>query len=145
MNRFEQLKDILMTENCFKMICGAGNEDAPYVKKLSFIYTLAGAKILDVSDYTNAAGSTAATASLNKIWYSVSVTAKVDALRMSWDNSGTDPVFLTLEGDGFFDYSLIGGIKNNQASNYTGDVNVTLPACTSGDSATVTCEWILNY
>ena len=41
MNRFEQLKDILMTENCFKMICGAGNEDAPYVKKLSFIYTLA--------------------------------------------------------------------------------------------------------
>ena len=31
MNRFEQLKDILMTENCFKMICGAGNEDAPYV------------------------------------------------------------------------------------------------------------------
>ena len=101
--------------------------------------------ILDVSDYTNAAGSTAATATLNKVWYSVSVTAKVDALRMSWDNSGTDPVFLTLEGDGFFDYSSIGGIKNNQASNYTGDVNVTLPACTSGDSATVTCEWILNY
>ena len=53
MNRFEQLKDILMTENCFKMICGAGNEDAPYVKKLSFIYTLAGAKILDVSANPN--------------------------------------------------------------------------------------------
>lgn len=31
------------------MICGAGNEDAPYVKKLALIYTLAGAKILDVS------------------------------------------------------------------------------------------------
>lgn len=53
MNRFEELKDILMTENCFKMICGAGNEDAPYVKKLSFIYTLAGAKILDVSANPN--------------------------------------------------------------------------------------------
>ena len=101
-------------------------------------------KILDVSDYTNAAGSTAATASLNKIWYSVSVTAKVDALRVAWD-ADTDAVFLTLEGDGFFDYSSIGGIPNNQATNYTGDVNVILPACTSGDSATVTCEWILNY
>ena len=102
-------------------------------------------KILDVSDFSDQHGNEAATATLNKIWYSVCVTAKVDALRMSWDNSGTDPVFLTLEGDGFFDYSSIGGIKNNQASNYTGDVNVTLPACTSGDSATVTCEWILNY
>ena len=102
-------------------------------------------KILDVSDFSDQHGNEAATATLNKVWYSVSVTAKVDALRMSWDNSGTDPVFLTLEGDGFFDYSSIGGIKNNQASNYTGDVNVTLPACTSGDSATVTCEWILNY
>ena len=31
------------------MICGAGNEDALYVKKLALVYTLAGAKILDVS------------------------------------------------------------------------------------------------
>ena len=101
-------------------------------------------KILDVSDYTNAAGSTAATASLNKIWYSVSVTAKVDALRLVWD-ADTDATFLTLEGDGFLDYSSIGGLKNNQATNYTGNVKAVLPACTSGDSATVTCEWILNY
>ena len=102
-------------------------------------------KILEISDYSNAAGSLPVSATLNKIWYSVSVTAKVDALRMSWDNSGTDPIFLTLEGDGHFDYSSIGGIKNNEASNFTGDVNVTLPACASGDSASVTCEWILNY
>tara|TARA_R110000764_G_scaffold124393_1_gene211750 strand:+ start:164 stop:580 length:417 start_codon:yes stop_codon:yes gene_type:complete len=102
-------------------------------------------KILDISDYSNVAGSLPVSATLNKIWYSVSVTAKVDALRMSWDNSGTDPIFLTLEGDGHFDYSSIGGIKNNEASNFTGDVNVTLPACTAGDSASVTCEWILNY
>ena len=102
-------------------------------------------KILEISDYSNAAGSLPVSATLNKIWYSVSVTAKVDSLRMSWDNSGTDPIFLTLEGDGHFDYSSIGGIKNNQASNFTGDVNVTLPACTAGDSASVTCEWILNY
>ena len=35
------------------MICGAGNEDAEYVKKLALVYTLAGAKILDVSANVN--------------------------------------------------------------------------------------------
>jgi ferredoxin len=48
-SRFQMLQTLLNEEKCFKMICGAGNEDAPYVKKLSFIYTLAGAKILDIS------------------------------------------------------------------------------------------------
>jgi len=49
LERFKILKKLLEEEKCFKMICGAGNEDAPYVKKLALIYTLAGAKILDVS------------------------------------------------------------------------------------------------
>ena len=48
-DRFKILQNLLEEEKCFKMICGAGNEDAPYVKKLALIYTLAGAKILDVS------------------------------------------------------------------------------------------------
>ena len=52
-NRFEVLKKILNQETCFKMICGAGNEDAPYVKKLALVYTLAGAKILDISANVN--------------------------------------------------------------------------------------------
>jgi ferredoxin len=43
------LQRLLNEEQCFKLICGAGNEDKSHVKKLSFIYTLAGAKILDVS------------------------------------------------------------------------------------------------
>lgn len=47
--RFERLTSILHEQNCFKMICGAGNEDKVQVKKLAFIYTLAGATILDVS------------------------------------------------------------------------------------------------
>ena len=38
-----------------------------------------------------------------------------------------------------------GGIPNNEATNFTGDVNITLPACTAGDSATVVCEWIKVY
>lgn len=49
MDRYLQLKQELESGDCFKMICGAGNEDALYVKKLALVYTLAGAKILDVS------------------------------------------------------------------------------------------------
>jgi len=48
-NRFKTLQRLLHEEKCFKMICGAGNEDKKYVKKLALIYTLAGAKVLDVS------------------------------------------------------------------------------------------------
>jgi ferredoxin len=51
--RFETLQRLLNKEKCFKMICGAGNEDAEQVKKLAFIYTLAGAKILDISANVN--------------------------------------------------------------------------------------------
>jgi ferredoxin len=47
--RYKILQRLLNEEKCFKMICGAGNEDRHHVKKLAFIYTLAGAKILDVS------------------------------------------------------------------------------------------------
>lgn len=53
MNRFETLKNLLQNQNCFKMICGAGNEDTAQVKNLAFVYTLAGAKILDVSANVN--------------------------------------------------------------------------------------------
>jgi ferredoxin len=47
--RFQILQKLLNEEKCFKIICGAGNEDRDHVKKLAFVYTLAGAKILDVS------------------------------------------------------------------------------------------------
>jgi ferredoxin len=49
MNRYETLRNILHQQKCFKTICGAGNEDKVHVKKLAFIYTLAGTTILDVS------------------------------------------------------------------------------------------------
>jgi ferredoxin len=47
--RYNTLRRLLNEEKCFKMICGAGNEDKVQVKKLAFVYTLAGAKILDIS------------------------------------------------------------------------------------------------
>ena len=82
---------------------------------------------------------------MNKVSFNVSVTAQVDALRMNWDNSGTNVDFLTMNGEMEYDYSSFGGIPNNEATNFTGDVNITLPACTAGDSATVVCEWIKVY
>ena len=47
--RHTLLKSWLEQRTCFKMICGAGNEDLIQVKKLAFVYTLAGSNILDIS------------------------------------------------------------------------------------------------
>ena len=100
-------------------------------------------KIVDVSELNTNNGKTCKTVRLNKVSFNVSVTAPVDAIRMVWD--GSDVVFQTLNGEMEYDYSSFGGLKNNKASSYTGDVNLTLPACTSGDSGTVVCEWIKVY
>ena len=99
--------------------------------------------IVDVSELNTNNGKTCKTVRLNKVSFNVSVTAAVDAIRMVW--GGSDVVFQTLNGEMEYDYSSFGGLKNNKASSYTGDVNLTLPACTSGDSGTVVCEWIKVY
>ncbi|GIW22131.1 MAG: hypothetical protein KatS3mg068_1138 [Candidatus Sericytochromatia bacterium] len=49
MNRFFIQKILLEKGIFFKLVCGAGNEDPEEVKRLSFIYTLAGAKGIDIS------------------------------------------------------------------------------------------------
>ena len=101
--------------------------------------------VVDVSGLAaDKSGTACSTVTLNKIWYSVSMTAKVDAMKLMWD-ADTDATFLTLEQSGFLDYSSIGGVPNNKATNYTGDVKFVMPACTSADSATITCEWLKNY
>ena len=99
--------------------------------------------IVDVSALTSNNGKTCKTVRLNKVSFNVSVTAPVDAIRMIW--AGSNVVFQTLNGEMEYDYSSFGGLKNNKASSYDGNVNLTLPACTSGDSATVVCEWIKVY
>ena len=102
-------------------------------------------KIVDVSTLATNNGKTCKTVRLNKVSFNVSVSAPVDALRMDWDNSGTNVVFLTMNGEMEYDYSSFGGLKNTEATNFTGDVNITLPACTNGDSGTVVCESIKVY
>ena len=101
-------------------------------------------KIVDVSALTSNNGKTCKTVRLNKVSFNVSVTAPVDAIRMLWD-ADTDVVFQTLNGEMEYDYSSFGGLKNTEATGFTGDVNITLPACSNGDSATVVCEWIKVY
>ena len=102
-------------------------------------------KIVDVSELATNNGKTCKTVRLNKVSFNVSVTAPVDALRMDWDNSGTNVVFLTMNGEMEYDYSSFGGLKNTEASGFTGDVNVVLPACAAGDTGTIVCEWIKVY
>ena len=102
-------------------------------------------KIVDVSELNSSpANKTCKTVRLNKISFNVSVTAPVDAIRMQWD-ADTDVVFQTLAGEMEYDYSSFGGLKNTEATGFTGDVNVVLPACSDGDSATIVCEWIKVY
>ena len=101
-------------------------------------------KIVDVSGLNSNNGKTCKTVRLNKVRFNVSVTAPADAIRMQWD-ADTDVVFQTLAGEMEFDYSDFGGLKNTEATGFTGDVNVVLPACTSGDTVTVVCEWIKVY
>lgn len=42
------LKDILEEKKCFKLVCGAGNEDVKEVEKLTAIYSKAGCNFFDV-------------------------------------------------------------------------------------------------
>ena len=42
------LKNLLDNKNCFKLVCGAGNEDAEEVEKLVTIYSKAGCQFFDV-------------------------------------------------------------------------------------------------
>ena len=58
MDRYEQLRQIFNEKRCFKLVCGAGNEDVEEVRRLATIYTIAGTKVLDLSanvDVVNAA------------------------------------------------------------------------------------------
>ena len=101
--------------------------------------------IVDVSGLNaNPAGASCSRVRLNKVWYNVSVTAPVDAVRLYWD-ADTDVQFLTLNYNGHMDFSSIGGIKNTEATGVTGDVKLTLPAVSNGDTASVHCEWIKVY
>ena len=43
------LPDILDKKKCFKLVCGAGNEDVDEIEKLVYVYSLAGCNFFDLS------------------------------------------------------------------------------------------------
>jgi len=49
MDRYQELRELLLTAKYFKLVCGAGNENKEEVRRLSIIYTLAGCNGFDVS------------------------------------------------------------------------------------------------
>ena len=65
----------------FKLVCGAGNEDAESVKRLVFVYSKAGCKFFDISarkEVLNAAKEGAKIAGAVNVRYCVSVGIKGD-------------------------------------------------------------------
>ncbi len=49
MNRYGEMRELLAAGKYFKLVCGAGNEDAEEVRRLTIIYVLAGCNGLDIS------------------------------------------------------------------------------------------------
>ena len=43
------LKELLETHHCFKLVCGAGNEDIEEIKRLVYVYAIAGCRLFDLS------------------------------------------------------------------------------------------------
>ena len=43
------LKDLLEEKHCFKLVCGAGNEDVESIRRLVYLYALAGCRFFDLS------------------------------------------------------------------------------------------------
>lgn len=65
----------------FKLVCGAGNEDTESVKRLVFVYALAGCKLFDLSprkEVLDSAKEGARLAGVNDIQYCVSIGIKGD-------------------------------------------------------------------
>jgi len=101
--------------------------------------------LVDVSALNpNKAGEACTKVILNKIWYNGAGAANASAT-LTWDATADVP-FLSLNYDNNFDFSSFGGLRNTEASGYTGDVKLEIPATTvAGQEVTVWCEWIKVY
>ena len=75
------LKDLLETKHCFKLVCGAGNEDVEDIKRLVYIYAVAGCRFFDLSaneEVINAACEALKLAKAEDAYLCVSVGIKND-------------------------------------------------------------------
>ena len=70
------LKSLLDAKKCFKLVCGAGNEDAEDVKKLVSLYAKAGCRFFDISaneDIVDAAKTALKNVNIDDAYLCVSV------------------------------------------------------------------------
>ncbi len=75
------LKDLLDTKHCFKLVCGVGNEDIEDIKRLVYIYAIAGCRLFDLSaneDVINAAREALEIAKVYDAYLCISVGIKGD-------------------------------------------------------------------
>lgn len=75
------LKDLLDTKHCFKLVCGVGNEDIEDIKRLVYIYAIAGCRLFDLSaneDVINAAREALEMAKVYDAYLCISVGIKGD-------------------------------------------------------------------
>ena len=75
------LSELLEKKKFFKLVCGAGNEDAETVKRLVYVYAKAGCKVFDLSARTEileAAKKGAELAKISDVHFCVSVGIKGD-------------------------------------------------------------------
>ena len=123
-----------------------GNRKAVFSFNATIASTTAESYTVNASDLDANVTSGAACASvdINKVWWSVNNTSVLKPLKLFWDAT-TDELALTCNYSDSHDYSSIGGLRNTQASGYTGDVLITFESVTNDDTATCVIELLKRY
>jgi hypothetical protein len=123
-----------------------GNRKAVFSFNATIASTTAESYTVNASDLDANVTSGAACASvdINKVWWSVNNTSVLKPLKLFWDAT-TDELALTCNYSDSHDYSSIGGLRNTQASGYTGDVLITFESVTNSDTATCVIELLKRY
>lgn len=75
------LKDLLEEKHCFKLVCGAGNEDVESIRRLVYLYAIAGCRFFDLSaseEVVDAVLNTLHSANIYDAYICVSIGIKSD-------------------------------------------------------------------
>ena len=123
-----------------------GNRKAVFSFNATIASTTAESYTVNASDLDAniVSGAACASVDINKVWWSVNNTSVLKPLKLFWDAT-TDELALTCNYSSSHDYSSIGGLRNTQASGYTGDVLITFESVTNSDTATCVIELLKRY
>ena len=123
-----------------------GNRKAVFSFNATIASTTAESYTVNASDLDAniTSGAACASVDINKVWWSVNNTSVLKPLKLFWDAT-TDELALTCNYSDSHDYSSIGGLRNTQASGYTGDVLITFESVTNDDTATCVIELLKRY